>query len=56
MKQSDAILLCAITSKGEKEAEKEFAPQHQGKNLKYVSPLIQLRQNLGLFANIRPFR
>lgn len=52
--QVDAILLGAITSKAKKEAEKELPPALQGKNHKYVSPVIQLRQRLGLFANVRP--
>ncbi|AGF74867.1 hypothetical protein BAnh1_09970 [Bartonella australis AUST/NH1] len=56
IKISDAILLGAITSKGEEEAQKELAPHLKDKRLNYVSPIIQLRQKLGLFANIRPFR
>ncbi|OOG85964.1 3-isopropylmalate dehydrogenase [Pseudomonas sp. A25(2017)] len=52
--ESDAVLLGAITSKGKKEAEAELAPALQGKNQKYVSPVIQMRQRLDLFANVRP--
>ncbi|MFG0320894.1 isocitrate/isopropylmalate family dehydrogenase [Pseudomonas sp. zjy_15] len=52
--ESDAVLLGAITSKGKKEAEAELAPALQGKNCKYVSPVIQMRQRLDLFANVRP--
>lgn len=51
---SDAVLLGAITSKGKKEAEAELLPALQGKNQKYVSPVIQMRQRLDLFANVRP--
>jgi molybdenum cofactor synthesis domain-containing protein len=52
--QVDAILLGAITSKAKRQAEQELPPALQGKNHKYVSPVIQLRQRLGLFANVRP--
>lgn len=54
IEQVDAILLGAITSKAKKQAEQELPPVLQGKNHKYVSPVIQLRQRLGLFANVRP--
>ncbi|MDN3702665.1 isocitrate/isopropylmalate family dehydrogenase [Vibrio artabrorum] len=52
--KSDAVLLGAITSKGKDEAEKALPKELQNKNWQYVSPVIQLRQQLGLFANIRP--
>ncbi|MGB7997730.1 MAG: isocitrate/isopropylmalate family dehydrogenase [Photobacterium halotolerans] len=52
--KSDAVLLGAITSKGKDEAEKALPKELQNKNWQYVSPVIQLRQKLGLFANIRP--
>ena len=51
---ADATLLGAITSKPEREALKELAPELQQSQLKYVSPVIQLRQQLDLFANVRP--
>jgi len=51
---ADAVLLGAITSKGKHDAEAELVPTLQGRGLKYVSPVIQLRQRLELFANIRP--
>lgn len=51
---ADAVLLGAITSKGKQDAEKELLPELQGKNHQYISPLIQMRQKLELFANIRP--
>lgn len=53
---SDAVLLGAITSKGKDEAEKALPKELQNKDWQYVSPVIQLRQRLGLFANIRPAR
>ncbi|WP_438721442.1 isocitrate/isopropylmalate family dehydrogenase [Bartonella rochalimae] len=54
--ESDAVLLGAITSKGKEAALKELAPHLKEKKPVYVSPVIQLRQKLGLFANIRPVR
>jgi len=51
---SDTILLGAVTSKPEREAKAELAPEFQQCNLNYVSPIIQLRQELDLFANVRP--
>lgn len=56
IKQADAVLLGAITSKGKVEAENDLPKHLQGKNIIYTSPVIQLRQKLGLFANIRPVR
>ncbi|WP_208442095.1 isocitrate/isopropylmalate dehydrogenase family protein [Bartonella raoultii] len=54
--ENDAVLLGAVTSKGKEAALKELAPHLREKNLSYISPVIQLRQKLGLFANIRPIR
>ncbi|WP_375696246.1 isocitrate/isopropylmalate family dehydrogenase [Bartonella sp. AP331QHHD] len=54
--QSDAILLGAVTNKRKEAALKELAPHLKEKNLAYVAPALQLRQKLGLFANIRPVR
>lgn len=54
LKHTDACLLGAITSKPLQEAEEELPSELKGKNLQYVSPVIQLRQQLSLFANIRP--
>ncbi|MBL7480694.1 isocitrate/isopropylmalate family dehydrogenase [Legionella bononiensis] len=51
---SDTVLLGAITSKPQREAIKELATQFQNDKLNYISPIIQLRQKLDLFANIRP--
>lgn len=54
IERSDAVLLGAITSKGKAQAEAELAPALQGTGLRYISPVIQLRQRLDLFANVRP--
>ncbi|WP_406066257.1 isocitrate/isopropylmalate family dehydrogenase [Streptomyces sp. NBC_01077] len=50
----DTCLLAAITSKPPREAEAELAGSLQGQGIRYVSPVIQLRQRFGLFANVRP--
>ncbi|MEQ1977379.1 isocitrate/isopropylmalate family dehydrogenase, partial [Xenorhabdus sp. SGI240] len=52
----DAVLLGAITSKGKEEAQQALPSYLRGKVENYVSPVIQLRQRLGLYANIRPIR
>jgi isocitrate dehydrogenase len=54
IKSCDATLLGAITSLPEKEAEAALRPGLQGQGLKYLSPVIQLRQGLDLYANVRP--
>lgn len=52
--RSDAVLLGAITSKPKAEAEAALPADLQGIGHKFVSPVIQLRQKLQLFANVRP--
>ncbi|EJF97910.1 molybdenum cofactor synthesis domain-containing protein [Bartonella vinsonii subsp. arupensis Pm136co] len=52
----DAVLLGAVTCSGKEAALKELAPHLRERQLPYVSPVVQLRQKLGLFANIRPVR
>ncbi|WP_024676433.1 isocitrate/isopropylmalate dehydrogenase family protein [Pseudomonas syringae] len=54
MASCDATLLGAITSKPLAEAEAELPLPLQGHSRRYVSPVIQLRQNLDLYANVRP--
>ncbi|EKS3542707.1 isocitrate/isopropylmalate dehydrogenase family protein, partial [Salmonella enterica] len=53
---ADAVLLGAITSKGKAQAQQALPLPLQQKGIEYVSPVIQLRQKLGLFANIRPVK
>jgi 3-isopropylmalate dehydrogenase len=50
---ADAILFGAITSKPEDQAQAELAPRLRGK-VRYRSPILRLRQELDLFANVRP--
>ncbi|MCL9685209.1 isocitrate/isopropylmalate family dehydrogenase [Legionella maioricensis] len=52
--ESNSVLLGAVTSKPLREAKKELATKFQKKNPTYISPIIQLRQKLDLFANVRP--
>lgn len=51
---SDALLVGAITSKPAREAERELIPDLQGTGLQYQSPVVQLRRELDLYANVRP--
>lgn len=46
IKKSNAVLLGATTSK----------PNMINETSKYISPIIQLRQNLDLYANVRPIK
>ena len=54
MKNTDCALFGAITSKPKEEAQKELAPELQGKGLQYYSPIVRLRQLFDLYANVRP--
>ena len=51
--EADAILFGAITSKPDDQAQAELAPPLRG-TVRYRSPIVRLRQELDLFANIRP--
>ncbi len=53
---ADATLMGAITSKPEGEAARELAPSLRGHGLRYRSPIVRLRQELDLFAGLRPAR
>lgn len=54
IQESDAVVLGTVTNKGKRAAE-EALPSHLKKiSQPYISPVIQLRQHLDLFANIRP--
>ncbi len=52
---ADAVLFGAITSKPEDQAQAEVAPRLRGQ-ARYRSPILRLRQELGLYANVRPCR
>ncbi|TNL09703.1 isocitrate/isopropylmalate dehydrogenase family protein [Kosakonia cowanii] len=50
----DTTLLGAITSKPVREAEAALPPSMRGTGHRFTSPVIQLRQRLDLYANVRP--
>jgi len=54
LKNVDACLFGAITSKPKDEAAQELAPELQGKGFEYRSPIVRLRQLLNLRTNFRP--
>ncbi|MCD6383294.1 MAG: isocitrate/isopropylmalate dehydrogenase family protein [Thermoplasmata archaeon] len=56
LRETDACLFGAITSKPKDEAAKELAPELQGKGYVYYSPIVAIRQLFQLYANMRPCR
>ncbi|MDD8030758.1 MAG: isocitrate/isopropylmalate dehydrogenase family protein [Acidobacteriota bacterium] len=54
LRETDACLFGAITSKPKEDATKELAPELQGKGLSYISPIVKLRQLFDLYINLRP--
>ncbi|MGA2533483.1 MAG: isocitrate/isopropylmalate dehydrogenase family protein [Candidatus Aminicenantales bacterium] len=54
LKETDACLFGAITSKPKEDAAKELAPELRGKGLSYFSPIVRLRQEFDLYQNLRP--
>lgn len=54
IEESDVTLLGAITSKPDREAVKELPEHLKSSPPTYISPVIQLRQQLDLYANVRP--
>ncbi len=54
LKESDACLFGAITSKPKDDAQRELAPELQGKGYVYYSPIVKLRQLFDLYINLRP--
>ncbi len=54
LKNSDAAMFGAITSKPVKEAEFELVPELQGKKLVYRSPIVRMRQTFDLYNCLRP--
>ncbi|KAA0005613.1 MAG: isocitrate/isopropylmalate dehydrogenase family protein [Thermoplasmata archaeon] len=54
LRKCDCCLFGAITSKPKDEAQKELAPELQGKGFVYSSPIVRLRQLLNLHTNLRP--
>jgi len=54
LRETDACLFGAITSKPKEDAQLELAPALQGKALSYFSPIVRLRQEFDLYQNRRP--
>lgn len=54
LKNVDAAMFGAITSKPVKAAEKELVPELQGKGLVYRSPIVRMRQLFDLYNCLRP--
>ena len=54
LKETDACLFGAITSKPKEDAARELVPELQGQGLSYVSPIVKLRQLFDLYINLRP--
>jgi isocitrate/isopropylmalate dehydrogenase len=54
LKETDACLFGAITSKPKEDAAQELAPELRGKGLSYFSPIVRLRQEFDLYQNLRP--
>jgi 3-isopropylmalate dehydrogenase len=56
LKNVDAALFGAITSKPVRAAEAELAPELRGKGLVYRSPIVRMRQLFDLYVCLRPAR
>lgn len=54
LKNSDAAMFGAITSKPVKAAEEELVPELRGKGLIYRSPIVRMRQMFDLYICLRP--
>lgn len=54
LKNVDAAMFGAITSKPVKQAEAELIPELQGKGLVYRSPIVRMRQLFDLYICLRP--
>lgn len=54
LKETDACLFGAITSKPKEEAAAELDPSLRGRGLSYFSPIVRLRQEFDLYTNLRP--
>ena len=54
LREVDAALFGAITSKPKEESQAELAPELQGQGLSYRSPIVRMRQIFDLYTNMRP--
>jgi 3-isopropylmalate dehydrogenase len=56
MRSTSCAFFGAITSKPAADAQRELAPELQGKGLVYRSPIVRMRQLLDLYVCLRPCR
>jgi len=56
LREVDAALFGAITSKPARAAEAELIPELQGKGMLYRSPIVRMRQEFDLYNCLRPCR
>ncbi|MCL4402562.1 MAG: isocitrate/isopropylmalate dehydrogenase family protein [Acidobacteria bacterium] len=54
LRSTDCAFFGAITSKPAAEAERELAPELQGRGFTYRSPIVRMRQMLDLYTCLRP--
>ena len=54
LKNTDACLFGAITSKPREDAGKEIDPKLRDQGFDYFSPIVRLRQEFNLYTNLRP--
>jgi len=54
LRETDACLFGAITSKPKEDAAAELDPSLRGRGLSYFSPIVRLRQEFDLYTNLRP--
>ncbi len=54
LKETDACLFGAITSKPREDAALEIDPRLSDKGFVYFSPIVRLRQEFNLYTNLRP--
>ena len=54
LRSTDCAFFGAITSKPAPEAQRELAPELQGRGLSYRSPIVRMRQLLDLYVCLRP--
>lgn len=54
LRETDACLFGAITSKPKEDAAAELVPALRGRGLSYFSPIVRLRQEFDLYTNLRP--
>ena len=56
LRSTRCAMFGAITSKPASDAARELAPSLQSRGFTYASPIVQLRREFNLYANIRPGR